>query len=67
MQCTCAFPCGGTTDGCPSAPLSVTNPHEQYIARLDQMIAYLEQQVNKYQEQRREYINRHNLNKVKPV
>lgn len=26
VECTCAFPCGGTTDGCPSAP--ATSPSD---------------------------------------
>lgn len=40
--------------------------HEGVIEGFDNQIAYHERKVADLQEARREYINRHSLNKVKP-
>ena len=72
-QCTCTFPCGGTQWDCPSnpeydVPLRKNRSYQRHIYEtnlksFDEKLAELERAIKEVQEQRREYINRHGLNK----
>lgn len=73
-QCTCASPCGGTQWNCPSnpeyeVPLSNNKSYQKHIYEtnlesFDQKLAELDRATKAVQEQRREYVNRNNLNKT---
>lgn len=73
-KCTCPVDCNGGLYSCPSnkyydLPLS-KNPdwqqhiHDKNLASYDSRITKLEEELAELNEGRREYVNRHNLNKA---
>lgn len=67
VKCTCAFPCGQTNKDCPSVYMSPSPRKEQLLYVLEDMdaeISIVESRLSQLQEQRREFVNRHDLNKA---